>query len=100
MVNKTSFKSFFLGKINKQKLDDFEEAFRKLNEATGVIDVNEIIQKFITQDETSKSLNDLKQEYIEKIEYLNNEKQKLKEELNDLKYEGGETLTRKQIDEV
>ena len=69
-------------------------------EATGVTDVNEIIQKFITQDETSKSLNDLKQEYIEKIEYLNNEKQRLKDELNDLKYEGGETLTRKQIDEV
>ena len=44
--------------------------------------------------------NKKKQEYIEKIEYLNNEKQRLKDELNDLKYEGGETLTRKQIDEV
>lgn len=62
--------------------------------------MNEIIQKFTTQDETNKSLNDLKQEYLEKIEYLNNEKQRLKEELNDLKYEGGESLTRKQIDEV
>lgn len=62
--------------------------------------MNEIIQKFTTQDETNKSLNDLKQEYLEKIEYLFTEKQRLKEELNDLKYEGGESLTRKQIDEV
>lgn len=74
--------------------------FFVVQEATGVTDVNEIIQKFTTQDETNKSLNDLKQEYLEKIEYLNNEKQRLKEELNDLKYEGGESLTRKQIDEV
>ena len=47
--------------------------------------MNEIIQKFTTQDETNKSLNDLKQEYLEKIEYLFTEKQRLKEELNDLK---------------
>ena len=47
-----------------------------------------------------KSLNDLKIEYQEKIENLNQEKAKLKDHLNDLKYEGGEALTRKQIDEV
>jgi hypothetical protein len=34
--------------IQKQKLADYEEAFRKLYEATGVRDVNEIIQKFTT----------------------------------------------------
>ncbi len=67
---------------------------------TGVTDVNDIIQKFTTQDETNKSLLDLKSEYMERIEYLISEKQKLKEELNNLKYEGGESLTRKQIDEV
>ena len=45
-------------------------------------------------------MDDLKREYVEKIEALNNEKLKLRERLNDLKYEGGEALTRKQIDEV
>jgi len=30
--------------VQKQKLLDYEEAFRKLYEATGVTDVNEIIQ--------------------------------------------------------
>lgn len=45
-------------------------------------------------------MDDLKREYVEKIEALNNEKLKLRERLNDLKYEGGEALTRKQIDEI
>eukprot|EP01016_Furgasonia_blochmanni_P005904 TRINITY_DN12332_c0_g1_i1.p1 TRINITY_DN12332_c0_g1~~TRINITY_DN12332_c0_g1_i1.p1 ORF type:complete len:536 (+),score=134.05 TRINITY_DN12332_c0_g1_i1:290-1897(+) len=84
----------------KQKLSDYEEAFRRINEATGVTDVNEIIQKFTTQDETTKSLNDLKHEYIEKIEYLTNEKQMIKQLLDDLKYSGGENMTRKQLDEI
>jgi len=62
--------------------------------------VNDIIQKYTTQDETSKSLNDLKQEYLEKIEYLNNEKARIRSELNTLKYEAGENLSRKQFDEI
>jgi len=84
----------------KQTLKDYDEAFRKIYEATGVSDVNDIIQKYTTQDETSKSLNDLKQEYLEKIEYLNNEKARIKSELNALKYEAGENLSRKQFDEI
>ena len=79
----------------KQKLNDYEEAFRRINEATGVSDVNEIIQKFTTQDETSKSLSDLKQEYIDKIEVLTQEKYIIKEQLDDLKYSGGENMNRK-----
>jgi len=85
---------------NRQKLKDYDEAFRRIYEATGVSDVNDIIQKYTTQDETSKSLNDLKQEYLEKIEYLNNEKARIRAELNTLKYEAGENLSRKQFDEI
>lgn len=40
----------------KQELGDYEEAFRKLKEVTGVIDANEIIQKFKTQGLTTSSL--------------------------------------------
>jgi hypothetical protein len=32
----------------QQKVGDYEEAFRRIKEATGVIDVNEVIQKFLT----------------------------------------------------
>ena len=52
----------------KEEILDYEEGFRKLYEITGVNDVNEIIQKYITQDETTKSLKDLETQYNEKIE--------------------------------
>ena len=44
----------------KQELTDYEEAFRKLKEVTGVLDANEIIQKFKTQGLTTSSLEELR----------------------------------------
>jgi hypothetical protein len=41
-------------------LQGFEEEMRRVREATGVTDVNEIIQKFSTQQDTHKNLVDLK----------------------------------------
>jgi len=35
--------------IDKQRLEDYDEAMRRIKDATGVSDVNEIIQKFATQ---------------------------------------------------
>ncbi len=55
------------------------------------------MQKFTTQDDTSKSLHDLKQEYMDKIEELQKQRKDLKTRLNAYKYEGGDALTRKQI---
>jgi len=84
----------------KNDIQDYKEGFRKLFEATGVSDVNEIIQKYTTQDETKKSLNDLKKNYTEKIEKLTKQRDKLKEDLDVLKFEQADSQTRKQIDEV
>jgi len=84
----------------KEEIYDYEEGFRKLYEITGVNDVNEIIQKYITQDETTKSLKDLETQYNEKIEILSNERNRLKNELNFLKFEKAQAQTRKQIDEI
>jgi len=84
----------------KEEISDYEEGFRKLYEITGVNDVNEIIQKYITQDETTKSLKDLENQYNEKIEHLITERNKLKSELNFLKFEKAQSQTRKQIDEI
>ena len=33
----------------QKKITTYEEAFRKIKDATGVSDVNEVIQKFLTQ---------------------------------------------------
>ena len=84
----------------KEEIYDYEEGFRKLYEITGVNDVNEIIQKYITQDETTKSLKDQETQYNEKIEILCNERNRLKNELNFLKFEKAQAQTRKQIDEI
>ncbi|EAR88638.1 hypothetical protein TTHERM_00187170 (macronuclear) [Tetrahymena thermophila SB210] len=86
--------------FQRQKLNDYDEAFRKLYEATGVTDVNEIIQKFTTQDETSKSLKDLQREYQDTIDDKKKQRDDLKAGLNALKYEGNENPNRKQLDEI
>ncbi len=62
----------------RQELQDFEEAFRKLKEVTGVIDANEIIQKFKTQGLTTSSLEELKESYKRKIDELKNEKDRMR----------------------
>ena len=38
--------------IDKNRLEDYDEAMRRIKDATGVSDVNEIIQKFSTQHDT------------------------------------------------
>merc|ERR1719166_781266 len=40
----------------RQKLEDYQEAFHAIKDATGVSDVNEVIQKFLTQEDTQKNL--------------------------------------------
>lgn len=87
-------------KRRQEELAKYEENFNEIYETTGVKDVNEIIQKFTSQEETTKSLEDIKQEHSEKIEFHKRAFQLLKDELNKLKYMGSDNLTRQQIDEI
>lgn len=48
------------GQLDKRRLEDYDEAMRRIKDATGVSDVNEIIQKFATQHDTYNNLQDLK----------------------------------------
>lgn len=45
---------------DKRRLEDYDEAMRRIKDATGVSDVNEIIQKFATQHDTYNNLQELK----------------------------------------
>lgn len=85
---------------DKQKVQDYEEAMRRIKDATGVIDINEIIQKFATQEDTYNNLLELKAEHERRILNLNDEKVELKGNVDKLRYEGIENMTRKQVDEV
>jgi|JI61114C2RNA_FD_contig_21_10568154_length_662_multi_4_in_0_out_0_1 hypothetical protein len=65
----------------KEDLNKYEEALRKLKEVTGVLDSNEIIQKYKTQELTAHSLEELKRDYEAKIVRLKETKIRLKHSL-------------------
>jgi coiled-coil domain-containing protein 151 len=84
----------------RNKIDIFENAFRKIKEATGVSDVNEVIQKILSQEGTTENLITLTRENQGKIESFNEMKRKLKVRVEEVKYSGvGGGHRRKMIDD-
>merc|ERR1740121_3615455 len=87
-------------KVEEQKLEDYEEAFHAIKEATGVEDVNEVIQKFLTQEDTQKNLNKLTKENQAIIDRLTEERRKIRVQVEELKFTSGGAANRRQaIDE-
>ena len=72
----------------RNKIDIFENAFRKIKEATGVSDVNEVIQKIMSQENTTENLIQLTRENQIKIESLNEDRRRLKNKVEEMKYSG------------
>jgi len=70
----------------QEKIAAYEAAFREIKEATGVADVNEVIQKFITQEETHKNLLAMTKESQLKIEQLMEKKVAVQERVQRLKF--------------
>lgn len=68
---------------------------RRIKDATGVSDVNEIIQKFATQNDTHSNLVELKSSNERKLLDLNDRKLSMKNEVEKMRYEGLESMTRK-----
>jgi coiled-coil domain-containing protein 151 len=84
----------------RNKIDIFENAFRKIKEATGVSDVNEVIQKILSQGGTTENLISLTRENQGKIESYNEIKRKLKVRVEEVKYAGvGGGHRRKMVDD-
>lgn len=86
--------------IDKHRLEDYDEAMRRIKDATGVSDVNEIIQKFVTQTDTYNNLLELKANHERKLLDLNDRKVEMRGDVEKMRYEGLESMTRKQVDEV
>merc|ERR1719506_3385535 len=70
----------------RQRLHDYEEAFRRIKEATGVADVNEVIQKFLTQEDTQNNLLKLTVESQARIDSLQEEQKQLKMQVDERKF--------------
>merc|ERR1712070_673393 len=85
------------GEEQNQKITDYEEAFHRIKEATGVADVNEVIQKFLTQEDTHKNLTSLTRENQHKIDQLSEERRKLRLQVEELKFSSGGNVGRRQV---
>jgi len=82
----------------RQKLEDYEGAFHQIKDATGIDDVNEVIQKFLTQEDTQKNFNKLTKENLVTVDKLTEEKRKIRLQVEELKF-CGTTNRRQAIDE-
>mmetsp|Transcript_34724 Transcript_34724/g.53294 ORF Transcript_34724/g.53294 Transcript_34724/m.53294 type:complete len:198 (+) Transcript_34724:1027-1620(+) len=72
----------------------------KIREATGVSEVNDVIHKFATQGDTLETLKDLKTQNEKKLLALTEKRQNVKDNLEKMKLEGLEALTRKQVEDM
>lgn len=70
----------------QEKIASYEAAFREIKEATGVADVNEVIEKFITQEATHKNQQQLTKESQQKLDALTEKKREAHERVQRLKY--------------
>ena len=82
------FGMFYSEEIEQEnKLDVYENAFRKIREATGVSDVNEVIQKIVGQENTTENLVSLTKQNQGRVEEFMLLKQKLKKSVEELNYQ-------------
>merc|ERR1712216_912151 len=106
-MKKTMFSTEFHSALNEhvmeeeqKKITTYEEAFRKIKDATGVSDVNDVIHKFLTQDETHNNLVVMTKEAQARIDALNEEKAQAKATVEEIKYSGTGSLgSRRIVDE-
>lgn len=79
--------------MQEEKLKGYKQALNQIKESTGVTDVNEIIQKFQTQNHTISHLKDMQAENDRKINNLTDELNELKKALEKVKFESMEGMT-------
>merc|ERR1711896_677 len=85
----------------QEKITTYEEAFRKIRDATGVSDVSEVISKFLTQEETQKRLMEMTKESQLRIDSLQEEKALAKHRVEEIKFSGNVASgTRRLVDDL
>ena len=75
-------------KEESEKMDSLSMAFAKIQNSTGLSDVNEIVQKFLTRDETYESLCKSAESARQQIDDLRNEQVELNTKLAELQSGG------------
>lgn len=77
----------------EKSISTFEEAFQRIKEATGVTNIQEIEEGFISQGETHKHLEGLKAKNEKVLLQLKKEKEHLDQQFQDMKYSGEAKLS-------
>ncbi|XP_071245478.1 coiled-coil domain-containing protein 151 isoform X2 [Salvelinus alpinus] len=77
----------------ERAISTFEEAFRRIKEATGVTDTREVVERFISQGDTQQHLEDLKKENQRTLLQLKEDRDRLQEHFQDIKYSGETKLS-------
>ncbi|KAM9363879.1 coiled-coil domain-containing protein 151 [Symphorus nematophorus] len=72
----------------EKAISTFEEAFRRIKEATGVTDIQEIVERFTSQKETHQHLENLREENEKVLQQLKEQKKLLNQQFQDMKYSG------------
>lgn len=81
-------KSQLSGEEQEKKISTYEEAMAKIKDATGVSDIQEVVQRFLSQGDTHKHLEQLKIHNEKMLARLKEEKEKLQAEFEEMKYSG------------
>ncbi len=84
----------------ERQVKEFEEADKLIRETTGSDDINDICQKFSNLRETKEKLKKERRDLEKQCEHLAQKKERLVTELNKLKYQGQDEITRKEIEDV
>ncbi|XP_022084175.1 coiled-coil domain-containing protein 151-like [Acanthaster planci] len=86
-------KQLISGEEQEKKIGSYEEAFLAIKDATGVSDLQEVVLRFESQEETTKHLEDLKDSGEKQVNRLKEEKAKLQREFEEMKYSGEARLS-------
>nr|XP_055068265.1 coiled-coil domain-containing protein 151 isoform X3 [Misgurnus anguillicaudatus] len=80
----------------EESISAFEEAFQRIKDATGVTETREIVDRFISQEETQKHLEKMKAKNEKTLLQLKAEKNELQDQFQEMKYSGETKLSSEQ----
>ena len=70
------------------KISSYEEALAKIKDATGVSDIQEVVDRFLMQGDTKRHLEQLREENSHQLARLKEDKGRLQVQFEDMKYSG------------
>ncbi|XP_071947266.1 outer dynein arm-docking complex subunit 3-like isoform X2 [Antedon mediterranea] len=89
----SELKQLISGEEQEKKISTYEEAFLTIKEATGVSDLEEVVLRFESQGDTTKHLQELKEGGEKQLVRLKEDKAKMQQEFEEMKYSGEAKLS-------